>query len=148
MTHIADDIRRITSGPVRSRLRPEISPSATRSIAGKIARAVLELNGGIGAVACWTNPENLIVAFAVAEALDTPAVQLSEDEGLLYFSWELPTARIVLVAAAGESAQQIDVAAQMLAGAGHECVAVVELAPADGDQDGTLTVRTLPGTQR
>ena len=146
MSTIADEIRRITAG-AENRLNPEIDPAATRSIADEIAVAVRGLDLGIDAVASWAGPGNAMIAFAVAEALGVPAVQLAEDEGLLYFSWAMPASRVVLVAAAAETSRQIDVAAQALAGAGHTHLAVAQLVSADGDRNGSLTVRATDAAQ-
>ncbi|MDQ1205282.1 hypothetical protein [Microbacterium sp. SORGH_AS_0862] len=148
MTPIAHNIRKITSGHERARLHPEKDPRAAREVAAEVARALSGLDADITAIACWTSPENLILAFAVADASGVPAVQLSEDEGLLYLSWEIPPARVGLVSASAESARQIDVAAEALAGAGHTCVAVAQLTPAEGDRDGLLTARTLGDSER
>ncbi len=143
MTQIADHIRRITSGPEHGRLHPEIDPATTRALADDAAHALRDLDLDLGAIACWTSPENLVLTFAVAETLGLPSVHLAEDQGLLYLSWELPPARIALVAAAGEPVRQLEIAATMLAGSGHTCVAVAEMTVATGDHEGSLTVRAL-----
>ena len=148
MNQLNDNLRMISSGPVPGRLHPEINSAATRQVADQIARALEALDANITAVACWMSPENLILTFAVAETLGLSAVYLSEDEGLLYLSWDMPAARVGLIAASSETPRKLQIAAQALAGSGHTCVAVAKLTQTDDNQDEFLTVRTLDASDR
>ncbi len=140
MTSITEDLQKITSALADDRLRlhPEIDPAATLRVAATI---VEQLRGQeIDAVACWLSPTNAILAFVVAEALGLPAVQLSEDEGLLYLSWELPPSRIALVGAEGESGRA-DIARTMFTQAGHEPVLEVVVRPGTESAPGGVDTR-------
>jgi hypothetical protein len=128
MTDIAEDLHRITAAVSNghNRLQPEMAPDAVRRVANAIAEELRPLN--LGVIACWVSPANAVLGFAVAESLGLPAVHISEEEGLLYTSWEVPPARMALIGAVGDYGRP-DVARTVFSDEGHTPVAAVQVSP-------------------